>query len=53
MPTLVRPAVPRIGPAKSTSLPAVLSSVAEAKVDRRAKVIGASKRSWALVFDQK
>ena len=50
LPTLVRPPAPRIGPEKSTSLPAVLSSVAVTKVDRRANVIGASKRSWELVF---
>ena len=50
LPTLVRPPAPRMVPEKSTSLPAVLSSVAVTKVDRRANVIGASKRSWELVF---
>ena len=50
LPTLVRPPVPRMLPEKSTSLPAVLSRVAVTKVDERAKVIGASKRSWELAL---
>ena len=49
-PTLVRPPAPRTGAAKSTSLPAVLSSVAVTKVAGCVKVIAPSKRSCELVF---
>ena len=50
LPTLVKPPAPRTGAAKSTSLPAVLSRVAETKVDGWVKVIAPSKRSCELVF---
>ena len=49
-PTLVRAPAPSTGAAKSTSLPAVLSSVAVTKVDGWVNVIAPSKRSCELAL---